>query len=397
MKKLVSVFLAVVLALSLSAVALAEDSANTINPNAGMVAGAGRTVTWTDVFTVAEGDNITQNLPAATFNYTIAAGTGAVATSSSPLVKGGVGAPTINNAVHAATTPTSTPPTTSEVDVTADFTDVTFTEAGIYRYNVTEELDTSNSAVDIEIDVNNDNKGTYVLDVYVKKIPGTNGAEDTFEPYAYALSKTGEFASFIHDKPNNVWNATYEGAEDGTGKVNEIVNELTTYDLTVTKTIVGDVAANEFEFTISITEVPSDVYIKLDDKAPVAGNQTFTVKLGNGGKTVIKGLPSYAKYAIKEAVNRLEGYEVDVVETKADPKADAGEYDWIPKADNAVAYGINDKAVAMGKGAVKVDYTNTLDNISPTGVVLRVAPYALIMVAGVALLLISHRRRTEKE
>ncbi len=397
MKKLISVFLAVVLALSLSAAALAADSANTINPNAGMVAGAGRTVTWTDVFTVAEGDTITQNLPGATFNYTITAGTGAAATANSPLVKNGVGTPTINNAAHAATTPTSTPPTTSEVDVTANFTNVEFTEAGIYRYNVKEVLGTSSSAADIDIDVKNGNKGTYVLDVYVKKIPGNNGAEDTFEPYAYALSKTGEFASFIHDKDKDVWNAIYEGAEDGTGKVNEIVNELTTYDLTITKTIVGDVAANEFEFTIDITDVPTDVYIKRDSEDAVAGNQTFTVKLGNGGKTVIIGLPSIAKYAIKEAVNRLEGYEVDVKETKTDKTVAAGTYNWIPDAADAVAYGINSDAVPMGKGSVKVDYTNTLDNISPTGVVLRVAPYALILIAGVALLLISRRRRTEKE
>lgn len=394
MKKLISVFLAVVLALSLSAAALAADSANTINPNAGMVAGAGDTVTWTDIFTIDENDEITQNLPAATFNYTIKAGTGAAATANSPLVKAGVGTPTINNAVHAVTTP---PTTTSEVEVTANFSGVKFTEAGIYRYNVTEELGTSNSAADIDIDVNNGNKGTYVLDVYVKKVPGTEGAEDTFKPYAYALSKTGEFASFTHDANNPVWNAIYKGAENGTGKVNEIVNELTTYDLTITKTIVGDVAANEFEFTIDITDVPTDVYIKLDDKTPVAGNQTFTVKLGNDGKAVIKGLPSLAKYAIKEAVNRLEGYEVVVQETKTDKTVAAGTYNWIPNAADAVAYGINSDAVPMGEGSVKVDYTNTLDNISPTGVVLRVAPYALILVAGIALLLISRRRRTEKE
>lgn len=391
MKKLISVLLAAVLVMSVCSTVLAAD--NTIGGTT-TTAGEGRTVTWTDTFKAVNTDP--QNLPAATFNYTIAKGTGAAATSTSPLVKNGVGTPTISNAVHTATTP-GTDALTSSVNVTADFTNVEFTEAGIYRYNVTETLGTSNSAADIVIDINNSNKGTYVLDVYVKKIPGENGADDTFEPYAYALSKTGEFQSFEHDTTNHVWNAVYKSDGSTTGKVSEIINELTTYDLTITKTITGSAAANKFTFTISITGVPSDVYIQQDDEDPVAGNQTFTIDLGNGDDTVIKGLPSFAKYAIKEAVNRLEGYDVKVEETKKDTTVAAGKYDWIPNSASAVAYGIDSESVPMGKGAVQVDYTNNLDNISPTGVVLRVAPYALILIAGVALLLISRRRRTEKE
>ena len=40
---------------------------------------------------------------------------------------------------------------------------------------------------------------------------------------------------------------------------------------------------------------------------------------------------------------------------------------------------------------------NNLTEISPTGVVLRVAPYVLILGAGLALLLISRRRKTASE
>ena len=44
-----------------------------------------------------------------------------------------------------------------------------------------------------------------------------------------------------------------------------------------------------------------------------------------------------------------------------------------------------------------IGLTNTLAEISPTGVVLRVAPYVLILGAGLALLLISRRRKTASE
>lgn len=385
MKKLTSVLLAIMLVLSVCSVAMA---ANSITEKNDTVGSAGNTVTWTDTFTKANGDTSTQNLPAADFIYTIEAGTGAAATSTTPLIKAGEGSPTISKAEHGAT---ASGETTDSVDVTADFSTVDFTEAGIYRYNVTETRVDSVSSDDIELDIaqQGESKGKYILDVYVKK-----NDDGSFSPYAYVLSKEGTITKFEHGK---------EGGEDVlivdyTGKVSEITNELTTYDLTIEKEIQGDVAANSFDFTIVITDVPDEVFIKWDSSAAESGNKTIEITLGDGDSTTIYGLPSYAKYAISEKVNRLEGYKVTVTETQEDQEVDKGDYGWVPDEVNATVYGMDSQnAVAMGEGDVNVKFVNELLNISPTGVVLRVAPYALILIAGIALLMISRRRRTEKE
>ena len=350
------------------------DSGSTMGANT--VGAGGASVTFEDTFTISEGDHA-KNLPAATFNYSIGtAGVSAMgATASSPKINVGVGEPTITNAVHSAT-PVDDKENT--VGVTANFSGVTFTEAGIYRYAIKEELGASNVAADIEIDTANNHAGTFFLDVYVEK--NATG----FSPFAYVLTSTAE-APELSQAGDDSRTAAYKT------KIDSITNEYTTYDLTVSKEIRGAMAANEFAFTINLTNIPEDAYIARDDSEPAAGAATgnsYSVNLGDGDSTVIYGLPSTAAYSVQEAVSKIEGYSV-VVE---DDNANAGEYNWIDE-DN---FG-NSAATTIGQKDTNVDFTNTLMTISPTGVVMRFAPYMLILGAGFALVIVSRRRKAEQE
>jgi len=381
MKKILAFVLAMIMVMAMGTVAFAAD---TIDDNT-TVGAAGWTVTFNDTFKITDGDDAA-NLPAATFIYTITAGSGAAATTTSPLITAGVvdgSKPSITNSTHTAT---ESGITTNTVDVKVDFTGVPFTAAGIYRYNVKVAQDASNvTKDDISLDVKNTTpgSGSYILDVYVKKVE--NGTATTFEPYAYVLSKSGAINTFTTGTNENT--VTYNESE----KVDTITHEYTTYNLTVKKVIKGDLAANSFDFTITISNVPTGVIFTQDavNKAN-ATSYTLTAALTNNGTTVIKGLPSTVTYAIKEAVNQLEGYTVEVTD---DNKAH-GTYTWIGTAGSATEYG-NATATTIGDADTAVQFTNTLNNISPTGVVMRVAPFAIMLGAGVVLLVLSKKRKSE--
>ncbi len=333
-------------------------------------------VSFTDTFTISQGDDA-NNLPAATFDYEIAPGMGAAATANTPKINAGILGASISDAAHPAT---EAGKTSDSQTVTADFSRCTFSSAGIYRYIITEssEVD-SNVSEDIVIDIDNRNTGSYVMDVYVKK--SGNG----FTPYTYIMSKSGSIASWEKgEDPDQV------GYAD---KISTITNEYTTYNLTIDKKIKGDLAANSFDFTIVLENLPEDVNFLHDENANT-GKTSYELRatLGNNESTVIKGLPSTATYKVQEAVNQLEGYTVRV----EDNNVNKGSYEWIGTDGAAEAFG-NASATVLGKADTAIGFTNQLNSISPTGVVLRFGPYLLMFAAGAALFILAMRRRKSED
>lgn len=185
-----------------------------------------------------------------------------------------------------------------------------------------------------------------------------------------------------------------------TGKAQFVFNNTyATNDLKVSKTIDGDfTTGNEtFGFTLGVgtsSELKDKtlaqkysvvVYDKegkqKGETKEVALNGTVNVTLGQGDYVMVYGLTKYNTYTVKEDKHGEDGFTTTVDATAADAELK-------DKTTESTALIERDQTVA---------YTNTKDPSTPTGVIMNIAPYALMVVlAGAfAVVFLSRRNRAE--
>lgn len=248
-------------------------------------------------------------------------------------------------------------------EFTIDFTGVTFPKAGVYRYIIKENDPSSPYSIT--------SYPTQYIDVYVQYAPLDGGK------FADSLSIQGIFMHTNEGLAPDVNNPTGS-------KSSGFDNAYTTYNLTIEKYVSGNQASKNdyFKFKVEILTCPVDDTYSVDiANANYEGNTASTelevtnhtgsveFYLKHGDNVTVKGLPVGTKYTISEvngdytaSYTVIEGDEVKLTN--------------IASNQYETADGI--------AGNTTVTFTNTLEGAVPTGILLAVAPFAALMVIGVA-------------
>lgn len=282
---------------------------------------------------------------------------------------------------------------------TLDFSKVQFTEPGVYRYIITEAG--TNQGITNDADL------TRVLDVYVN---------DASAEVDGAFTKKLTIAGYVLHSNENDEPDVAAGADFGsTGayvatKSQGFTNSYDTSDLTLRKQVTGNQASRDkyFEFTLNIDKAqPNTKYDVVIDDADAtskanaatisanagqanvtsittdgAGKATQKFYLQHGQQITVQGLAKDTTYAVTE---NTEDYK-STANTKDAPVVDT-------KADT--------EAAPVDGTIVSTDLTtgflNTRDGVIPTGVIMAVAPFAVVTILGGAGIVTMVMKKNKKE
>ena len=282
---------------------------------------------------------------------------------------------------------------------TLDFSKVQFTEPGVYRYIITEAG--TNQGITNDADI------TRVLDVYVN-----DASADVDGAFTKKLTIAGYVLhSNENDEPDVAAGADFgsTGAYVAT-KSQGFTNSYDTSDLTLRKQVTGNQASRDkyFEFTLNIAAAqPNTKYDVVIDDADAtsktnaatieanagkinvtsittdgAGKATQKFYLQHGQQITVQGLAKDTTYAVTE---NTEDYK-STANTKDTPVVDT-------KADT--------EAAPVDGTIVSTDLTtgflNTRDGVIPTGVIMAVAPFAVVTILGGAGVVTMVMKRNNKE
>lgn len=354
-------------ALAASAMSLALVAGMTAMP--AMATEAADGVKFTKAINMAAAADGT--VPSATYSYTVRAGEAKAATATSPAIKAGLGTPTIANVVFTPKDAVSDSKVSK--DVTVNFSGITFPTAGIYRYVITE---TNPTVAGLETGDAN----TIYLDVYVTNVAGNRAI--TY----YQMSTSDAAPTYAQD---NNKAPTYNA------KFTEDTDTYTTYTLTVTKNVEGTMAdmTQKFSIDVDFTGLSEGTKVKVDgvqtaDGASDTGALSVNKSLGDNESMTITGVPADAVYTVVENIAKTEGYTTTATVQQGTGTATTAN---VTVADTTQTVAQQ----TMGKNDNTVTVINTKNAVNPTGIILNVAPYALMVVIALAGVVVFLRKRVE--
>ena len=327
--------------------------------------------------------------------------------------------------------------------LTIDFSSVVFTQPGVYRYAITETAtDYTTSGV-----TDGSSTATRYLDVYVMRstsyTEATKNTAGAWKIYGYVCIDSSLGTTEVTPDLTKTNGFVDSNSADDTSTA----DEYRTYNLTIGKTLNGDATMNSHKFpfdvawtagaatgtfqfiveesngtasatktaqaaatTVNGTAVAADTLYKVGGADAVGtADKDGTPLIANGGTIKYIGIPNGTKVTVTET-NDVAGttYTTTATEKIGTGAAADVEFDESSTAERssnnkAASTSPNEKVIYAEADAPAADsnvviaYTNTLAIISPTGVVMRVAPYVFMLAAGIFLLSLSRRRRHTAE
>lgn len=262
---------------------------------------------------------------------------------------------------------------------TVDFSKVTFTEPGIYRYVITETG--TNQAV------TNDANDKRYLDVYVIDENGT------LKVSGYILHAT--------DSEVGMENLQGSDGKQEDSKSQGFTNTYDTSNLTFKKEVAGNQASHDkyFEFTVEIKDaVPKTVYnVDITGATATSGSNAATIAananktnvtqliVGDDGTVTQKFYLQHGQYITIQGI--AKGSTYTVTENKEDYKSEAAEVEDYKDPTTGTVVSTD----------LKTSYRNTRAGAIPTGVIMTVAPFAAVTLLGAAGMVTIKMRKKEDD
>lgn len=282
---------------------------------------------------------------------------------------------------------------------TLDFSKVQFTEPGVYRYIITESG--TNQGITNDADI------TRVLDVYVN-----DASADVDGAFTKKLTIAGYVLhSNENDEPDVAAGENFGSTGTYTDKKSQgFTNSYDTSDLTLRKQVTGNQSSRDkyFEFTLNIAAAqPNTKYdVVIDDADATSKTNAATIE-ANAGKTNVTSITTdgagkatqkfYLQHGQQVTVQGLaKDTTYTVTENTEDYKSTANTKD-APVVDTKA----DTEAAPVDGTIVSTDLTtgflNTRDGVIPTGVIMAVAPFAVVTILGGVGIVTMVMKKNKKE
>ena len=297
-----------------------------------------------------------------------------------------------------------------------------FATPGVYRFVVTENPATGANSGDVEaMKVNVDGvekpyQTQRFLDVYVRLKEGSATGEREIYGYVLHSGDTLTTSNASGNKHTGDKNSGFDGDKGKNGKKDtpQGYTRYTPRKLKVDKKISGMINKdNLFPFTVNLfhnkTATANFDNADLQVKVKMPGASAYIVKkaseipglgatLKDGQSLEIIGLPKTTTYNVKETNNTSLTIKSDVrfSEDVANPVPDTAAVttETVAPAASSTERGGDKKLLEKDS---HVAYHNHIDEITPTGVVLTVAPYAMMMAVAGSMGFMFFNRKKEEE